>query len=671
MRKWYCVMLIASLLLNSGSLLAQTPPPGNVDRVVFTSVPPTNLSVGEKLTYKAVATSSVTSAVIRYSVSMAPKGFSIDSVTGVVNWTPDVKGWYAVSILATSSKGGRARQDFVVEVSGGNGILQGTVTDTSGTPIARVVVEALNTQVATTGPAGGVVGGAFSYSATTDASGKYRIARIEPGSYKLHAIAPSPIYQSQWYDGKQDPALANTVTVRDTPNVTIADFKLRGGLPQVVKITVKGKITDTLGHALKAGNPAVYFVNAGFALNTNTASDDFREMFDASPMDDMRLDGQSAFVFVATPDTSGAYKLTLPTGNYIAFATATGYATQYFLHQPDIRSANTIVLQKDSSGINFALGILPAVPLGKISGTVTDTAKGIGVRSRIVAIRDTWTRPDPYSVGQSYTVDTDTNGVYAVSNLVPGTYIVLAMPLGSYAPAYYSKDTSSTRWKKATPITINGNTVTNVNIFVRPMNTTVRGYAGVNGSVQVGGQTPLAGAMVYAFVNNTVAGYSSVDNSGRYQISALAPNSYTLSVDMPGYDEPPTRTSSVTYNAGTPVFNDVSFSVTRSVTAVETSTSSMPVTFQLNQNYPNPFNPTTTISYQLPSNGFVTLKVYNILGKEIATLVNGPQQAGSYTTRFDASQLSSGAYFYQLRIGVQSDGKPDQAVQTRKMLLLK
>jgi hypothetical protein len=88
-----------------------------------------------------------------------------------------------------------------------------------------------------------------------------------------------------------------------------------------------------------------------------------------------------------------------------------------------------------------------------------------------------------------------------------------------------------------------------------------------------------------------------------------------------------------------------------------------PSVFSLSQNYPNPFNPGTTISYQLPVNGFVTLKVYDVLGNEAATLINEEKQAGEYKIEFNAANLSSGVYFYQLQTG--------SFVLTKKMLLVK
>ncbi len=92
--------------------------------------------------------------------------------------------------------------------------------------------------------------------------------------------------------------------------------------------------------------------------------------------------------------------------------------------------------------------------------------------------------------------------------------------------------------------------------------------------------------------------------------------------------------------------------------------------FILSQNFPNPFNPATTIEYELPSNGTVTLKVYDVLGKVVKTLVNQYENKGRYDVNFNANNLSSGIYFYRLRV-VNSNDKLGNYVSTKKMLLLK
>ncbi|MBM4158860.1 MAG: T9SS type A sorting domain-containing protein [Ignavibacteria bacterium] len=88
-----------------------------------------------------------------------------------------------------------------------------------------------------------------------------------------------------------------------------------------------------------------------------------------------------------------------------------------------------------------------------------------------------------------------------------------------------------------------------------------------------------------------------------------------------------------------------------------------PEEYILNQNYPNPFNPTTKINFALPKQGFVTMKVYDILGRVVRTLVNEYKNAGNYITEFDGTNLSSGVYFYKLTA--------DNFSNVKKMILIK
>jgi hypothetical protein len=97
------------------------------------------------------------------------------------------------------------------------------------------------------------------------------------------------------------------------------------------------------------------------------------------------------------------------------------------------------------------------------------------------------------------------------------------------------------------------------------------------------------------------------------------------------------------------------------VSGVETSPK--PLSFCMQQNYPNPFNPSTSVKYQIPEKGFVNLKVYDLIGKELATLVNETKNAGFYEVHFDASELPSGIYIYQIR--------SNNFISTKKMMLIK
>jgi hypothetical protein len=99
------------------------------------------------------------------------------------------------------------------------------------------------------------------------------------------------------------------------------------------------------------------------------------------------------------------------------------------------------------------------------------------------------------------------------------------------------------------------------------------------------------------------------------------------------------------------------------MTDVGSSNTRSPVRYALKQNYPNPFNPTTTIRYQLPSRSYVTLTVYDLLGRKVGTLVDGVEEPGEKSTTFDGSSLASGVYFYRLKAG--------EFVQTRKLVLVR
>jgi len=100
-----------------------------------------------------------------------------------------------------------------------------------------------------------------------------------------------------------------------------------------------------------------------------------------------------------------------------------------------------------------------------------------------------------------------------------------------------------------------------------------------------------------------------------------------------------------------------------SITSVQADNNSIPNNFILEQNYPNPFNPSTSIRFGIPEGSNVTLKIYNTLGEEVAALVNEYLDAGTYTYRFDASNLTSGIYIYTLQAG-------DQII-SNKMILIK
>jgi len=105
------------------------------------------------------------------------------------------------------------------------------------------------------------------------------------------------------------------------------------------------------------------------------------------------------------------------------------------------------------------------------------------------------------------------------------------------------------------------------------------------------------------------------------------------------------------------------FVVGTRTTGVQTKPGEIPTAFELAQNYPNPFNPATKIDFSLPKRTQITMKVFDVLGREVLILANGVFEAGRHEIDFNASMLPSGVYFYNLRSGSNS--------MTKKLLLLK
>ena len=144
-----------------------------------------------------------------------------------------------------------------------------------------------------------------------------------------------------------------------------------------------------------------------------------------------------------------------------------------------------------------------------------------------------------------------------------------------------------------------------------------------------------------------------VASNGRYQIVG------TVGQPMVGVIGNSTHTSSTGF---------WSFSI-HLITSVEQIPGTViPKEFHLAQNYPNPFNPSTTIQFALPGQAEVTIRLYDLLGREVATLVNEEYQPGEYKLLFEAGELASGVYFYRIRAR-DSSGKG--FVRTRKLTFLK
>ena len=183
----------------------------------------------------------------------------------------------------------------------------------------------------------------------------------------------------------------------------------------------------------------------------------------------------------------------------------------------------------------------------------------------------------------------------------------------------------------------------------------------VFGIVKGNDGSTLPGTLNYMVdASGNFADYSVTDLDGSYMIGSLDAGSYTMVSTLVSFQNAQ-KNLSVDYSNNSALNVDVSLNP-NSTTGIN-GNAAVISGYELRQNYPNPFNPSTIISYQIPQNSFVTLKVYNILGNQVATLVNEQQTAGNHNYNFKANNLASGVYIYKLTAG--------SFTAVRKLTLLK
>jgi protocatechuate 3,4-dioxygenase beta subunit len=470
----------------------------------------------------------------------------------------------------------------------------------------------------------------------TDNAGNYKF-RSFPGKYLLYIAAPG--FYPEYYNDVKNIFNATKIVLQSGDSVNI-DVSLQAVVPPQ-KYMLSGTVKDT------AGNPLQAIIEVYRLVHNSFSHRDF---------DDMHKD------FDAVTDSAGNYSVKVNAGDTVvvfAHAKSKGYFSQYYNDKSSFLDADRIGISGDTSNINFVLKHKPVFENG-ISGTILNSDSN-AVSSIVLAIRISGSKTGP----RKYNAITDSLGNYSMTNLVPGNYILLAIPQGDYLPTFFKYDgTQTLLWKNADSVIVDSNSlVTGINFTV--MDEPDSGAATVSGNVTDNQGNPMVGVIVFATdQNRSIFSFGITDQKGNYTICGLIPGSYTITSDSYDYTSSSSSSATLNYSTADSTTATASFILTpETVTGIVSSTPAVIQNYTLYQNYPNPFNPSTTISYFVPSAGKVVLKIYNILGDEVTTLVNGEQEAGTHRIVFNAANLASGVYFYQIRAG--------NFVATKKLILLK
>lgn len=533
---------------------------------------------------------------------------------------------YTYKVTAYNSSGESAASNQV-EVSTvpppppAQAVVTGVVTnETTGAPIARAYVSFFQN-----------TSHGYKY-AYTDSLGQYKV-RLNPGSYYLYTSAHQ--YKWEYYDNVTSLSQATQITLAeaDSQNVNVA---LTAIVPPVT-YSISGSVKDA------AGNP----INSKVRVYK------------------VRLNSRYYFVRESRTDSLGNFTVSNVRENdtVVVFASPFNrwdWYAEYYNDKRNINEADRIAVTGNVTDINFVLEHTPIYP-NSVSGVVKDTL-GTGVPSMVHAFPKRVMHPAGHPHFRRYAVPTDSLGVFSFNNLIPGEYIFLAVPNEGFKPSYFTYSGVPTlNWRDADSVVVDSaSAVTGININVLAIPDS--GFASVVGIVKDNAGRPINGAFVYAVNDEGVVYSVAVTNTnGQYVLAGLVPNTYEIIADKQGYTSSVSAEAQVDYV--TAVITTANFRLEEDgVTAVENEAAVVDG-FELFQNYPNPFNPSTTISYQLASDVKVTLKVFDILGNEVATLVNGFQNTGKHQVTFNANGLASGLYIYKLDAGSFS--------ATRKFMLMK
>lgn len=505
------------------------------------------------------------------------------------------------------------------------GTIAGTVTDqATGQPIAGAVVEAFRENNRIDAAVDGV-----GYRAKADSSGNYLIENVPAGEYIVVAVAEE--YLPEFFEEAARKDSATLVTVADDSDVTDINFTLMlGG-------SISGLVASEVD-SLPIAGALVQVWDSQSDFHRRTYSDEF-----------------------------GNYTVRgLRTGSYFVRVIAEGFEPELYddAANRDEATLVDVTAPNGTAGIDFYL--TPHVDRrGTIAGRVLSDADDAPIMGAVIVAVSPKSRIPHITF-------TGPRGFYRLSNLPAGRYFVFAWARG-FVGEFYD---NAHLFRNADPVVVIRDQVTaGIDFGLRPRPN--RGIYTVRGRIHRRSDNhPLHGILVQARLGDEVVVNAVTDSDGEYVIDGLPAGDYVIEATGAGYTDgyfggsTPENAATVSVGKGEDATGvDMNLDEDNVTSVGDEGDPAVPESFSLSQNYPNPFNPETAIKYQISRSAEVTLRIYNLLGQEVRTLVNKQQAAGAYTVQWDGKdnagrQVASGIYIYRLKAG--NDFKT-----SKRMLLLR
>ncbi len=603
--------------------------------------PELHAKIGTVYSYTPKVETDLDNYTLNYKLHVSPDGAKIDQSTGEITWTPSKSGRYHFGLIIEIIVGDKvvavAEQVWDVTVFECDELakIKGTVKDEDGNLISYGVVSIFNfIQRDGKNTKGPVIQIKFS-------NGEFEFSNLDKGEYYILVEAFSNNnttgYYPNWYENAANFDHATPLVVECGDEVELA-FVMKA-IPHPKHHTVKGKIVDS-----ETLEPVKFSMVEFIGRDKNS-------------------DKTQSFVFKV--NDHGEYTGSLPDiYEYIAVAnghyfsdnhnTTSAYFPQYYELADNPTDAKVITMNEDKTGIDFFLKAIPNYE-NSISGTVVDSNDTVlpGVEVIAFLVNTDGKHTKYLYVGKS--TKTDEYGSYKIDNLIPGDYVILAIPHNDkmLSPGFYvEQDIATIYWEHATRVAVEETGDSGPYKIVLTLTDKIHGKGIVRGKVgkhkkglvksgeEVQVVDAVNGASVYLLNSkNTVTMNMTTDDLGSFELSNIAAGTYTLVIDKIGYSA---STTEITIGEESVVEKEFEMSPTGTTGVNDNDMSSFNVDV-----YPNPASEFITVEFnQTEVNATVTLMNY-------AGIVISNQSTANANSTYviNTNDIPAGVYFVKVQSG--------------------